>query len=167
MNLGDYSCVLCNSGCEAFSQSCWNTIPITWNLNFQPLDMIIEASKNFGSPLFREIFITAYWVIWTTRYGVIFYNNQINLNVWNTQFSEELGQLCIKAKKSRQASLFLWRGSIENVCLFFSFGSSCLVLLCCTFVNIVPTLTEKKKIGRDSPAGSVKKTFLLTGTISS
>jgi len=88
-----------------FSQSCWNTIPITWNLNSQPLYMIIEARTTFGSPLFREIFITACCVIWSTRNGVIFDSGQINLNVWKTQFREvglqELGLVCTKAKQSR------------------------------------------------------------------
>jgi len=111
-----YCCVLCNSGCEEtsfhlflwmcfFSQSCWNTIPITWNLSSQPLYMIIEARTTFGSPLFREIFITACCVIWSTRNGVIFDSGQINLNVCKTQFREvrlqELGLVCTKAKQSR------------------------------------------------------------------
>ena len=62
----DYSCVLCTIGHEQisfhlffecpFSQSCWNTIPISWNLNLQPLDMVIEAREAFGSSIFREVF---------------------------------------------------------------------------------------------------------------
>jgi len=67
--------------------------------------MIIEARTTFGSPLFREIFITACWVIWSTRNGVIIDSGQINLNVWKTQFREvglqELGLVCTKAKQSR------------------------------------------------------------------
>jgi hypothetical protein len=37
----------------------------------QPLDMVIEARTAFGSSIFREIFIAACWIIWTTRNGVI------------------------------------------------------------------------------------------------
>jgi len=67
--------------------------------------MIIEARTTFGSPLFSDIFITACWVIWSTRNGVIIDTGQINLNVWKTQFREvglqELGLVCTKAKQSR------------------------------------------------------------------
>jgi hypothetical protein len=73
MALDDYSCVLCNTGCEetsfdlffdcSFSQACWNSISIIWYRNLQPLDMIIEARTTFGNPVFREIFITVCWTI--------------------------------------------------------------------------------------------------------
>ena len=69
MMLDDYNCVMCISGCEetsfhlffecTFSQDRWSSIPIAWNTNLQPLDMIIEARTAFGNDLFREIFITA------------------------------------------------------------------------------------------------------------
>ena len=119
--LEDYNCVLCNEGHEetsfhlffecAFSKSCWNTIPIDWNLNLQPLDMVIEARTAFGSIIFREIFITACWIIWTTRNGVIFDSGQIDLSAWKRQFKNELGLVCHKAKPARQALLNQWRDS--------------------------------------------------------
>jgi hypothetical protein len=62
--------------------------PHYFEFEFLALDMIIEARTTFGSPLFREIFITACWVIWSTRNGVIFDSGQINLNVWKNQFRE-------------------------------------------------------------------------------
>ena len=72
MELENYDCVLCNSDCEEtsmhlffechFSTACWNTIPICWNQNVPPLDMIIDARTSFGSPIFREFFITACWI---------------------------------------------------------------------------------------------------------
>jgi len=47
----DYSCVMCNQGCEetslhlyfecSFSKECWESIPISWDLNLNPLDMIL------------------------------------------------------------------------------------------------------------------------------
>ena len=121
MILDDYNCVLCNTGCEetsfhlffecAFSQDCWSSIPIAWNTNMQPLDMIIEARTVFGNALFREIFITACWVIWTTRNAIIFDNGQANLSNWKREFKEELGLVCTKAKPSRQAALRTWRDS--------------------------------------------------------
>lgn len=74
MELEDYNCVLCNTDCEEtsfhlffecpFSTACWNTIPINWNTSMQPLDMVIDARTAFGSPTFREIFITTCWTIW-------------------------------------------------------------------------------------------------------
>lgn len=121
MELDDYNCVLCNASHEetsfhlffecAFSQACWNTIPVNWNMNLPPLDKVIDARTDFGSPLFREIFITACWAIWTTRNAIIFDNGQINVNLWNRQFKEELGLVCTKVKPTRQASLSLWRDS--------------------------------------------------------
>jgi hypothetical protein len=70
MFLEDYSCVLCNTGHEEtllhllfecpFSTSCWQSISVHWNLNLQPLDMVIIAREQFGSNIFREIIITTY-----------------------------------------------------------------------------------------------------------
>jgi hypothetical protein len=121
MHLDDYTCVLCNLGHEEtslhlffdcpFSVSCWNTIPISWNRNLSPLDMVIETRTNFGRAFFREIFITARWIIWTTRNSVIFDNGQVNTVDWKHRFREELGLVCIKAKKRIQEPLSLWRES--------------------------------------------------------
>lgn len=102
----------CNDIFECpFSQECWNTIPIIWNLNVQTLDMVLQARQNFGSPIFREILITACWVIWTTRNGVIFDNLQHNTNLWKRQFREQLGLVCTKAGPVKGAPISLWRDS--------------------------------------------------------
>jgi len=121
MDIDDYSCVLCNGGHEetsfhlffecSFSQSCWSSIPITWNLNLPSLGMVIDARSSFGNVIFREIFITACWVIWTSRNAVIFDNAQADINLWKRNFREELGQVCTKAKPSKQVLLNSWRDS--------------------------------------------------------
>ena len=130
MDLENYNCVLCNFDCEEtsmhlffkchFSTACWNIIPICWNQNLPPLDMIIDARTTFGSPIFREIFITACWIIWVTRNAVIFDNGQANLSNWKRQFKEELDRVCTKAKPSRQDALINWK---ENFTQFFHFFS--------------------------------------------
>lgn len=119
MELEDYNCVLCNTDREEtsfhlffecpFSTACWNTIPINSNTSMQPLDMVIDAKTAFGSPKFREIFITTCWTIWVTRNAVIFDDGQVNLNIWKRQFREEFGLVCTKAKPSRQAALVNWK----------------------------------------------------------
>ena len=91
MPLVDYNCVLCNQGCEEssfhlffecrFNKECWASIPIIWNLNLNPLDMILQGRLNFGSAIFREIFITACWIIRNTRNNTIFDNGQKNLQL--------------------------------------------------------------------------------------
>jgi hypothetical protein len=50
-----------------------------WNLNIQPLDMVITAREAFGSNIFREIIITTRWAIWLVKNGIIFDNGQVNL----------------------------------------------------------------------------------------
>ena len=97
--------------CCSFSTACWNTIPISWDLNLPHLDMVIDARTNFGSPIFREICITACWIIWTTRNAVIFDNGQISISNWKGSFKEELGLVCTKANAKRQAPLKVWRDS--------------------------------------------------------
>ena len=129
MFLEDYSCVLCTTGHEEtlfhlffecpFSISCWNTIPISWNMNLQPLDMVIAAREAFGSSIFREIIITCYWAIWLVRNGVIFDNEQANLNTWKSRFIEELGFMRTKAKPARQNLLNLWRDNFIQCIPFF------------------------------------------------
>lgn len=121
-HLNDYNCVLCNSNSEGtcfhlffscpFSTACWNSVNITWNINLQPLDMICQARIDFNSCIFREIVITACWVIWTTRNGVIFDAKSHNLNHWKHDFKEELGLVCIKAKKKTAVALNSW---CENI----------------------------------------------------
>jgi hypothetical protein len=70
--------------------------------------MICQARISFGSKIFRELVITACWVIWTTRNGVIFDAKAHNLNQWRRDFNEELGLVCIKAKKSISDALSRW-----------------------------------------------------------
>jgi hypothetical protein len=83
-----------------------HTIPINWNLNLPPLDMVIEARSRFGNPLLSEILITACWVIWTTKNRVIFDHGQTNIIDCKREFKEELG-LVHKAKPSRQEPISL------------------------------------------------------------
>jgi hypothetical protein len=42
--------------------------------------MVIVARTEFDSSIFREIFVTACWVIWKTRNAVIFNNAQANVD---------------------------------------------------------------------------------------
>jgi len=56
---------------------------IYWNDNLDPLDMIIEARTAFGSYLFRAIVITACWIIWNSRNGLILDNMPCTLAIWN------------------------------------------------------------------------------------
>jgi len=116
--LDDYNCVLCNTNSEEtnfhlffdcpFSIACWNSINISWDTNLDPLDMVCQARNTFGSTAFRELVITAYWVIWTTRNGVIFYAKSYSLNQWKFAFKEEIGLVCIKAKKKIRDVLLSW-----------------------------------------------------------
>jgi hypothetical protein len=111
MHLDDYNCVLSNLGCEEtsfhlffecpFSRDWWATIPIDWNLNLTPLDMVLQARADFKNAIFREIAITACWVIWNTRNYVVFDTGQINIHLWKRQFKEEFGLVCTKAKAAR------------------------------------------------------------------
>ena len=140
MELDDYNYVLYNASHEetsfhlffecAFSQACWNTISISWNLSLPTLDMVIDARLNFGNPIFREICITACWVIWTMRNAVIFDNAQFSIIDWKRCFKEELDQVCTKAKPSRQSQLNIWKIVTLFDCLFL-FGSCkpCIFLL--------------------------------------
>ena len=115
MYLDDYNCAICNSNVEEtcmhlffecpFSLSCWNHIDIHWDLSLPPLDMLIEARTTFGSPIFREILITACWTIWNSRNGLIFDGKPCTLNSWKALFRTEIGLICIKAKPSLAGSL--------------------------------------------------------------
>jgi hypothetical protein len=74
--------------------------------------MVITTREVFGSNIFREIIITACWAIWLIRNGVIFDNEQANLNSWR-RFKEELGFVCTKAKPTRQLLLNTWRDNFS------------------------------------------------------
>lgn len=50
-----------------FSQVCWNSLGIMWNLPVDPMDMISEAQhhfNHFNSKAFRDVLITTCWSIW-------------------------------------------------------------------------------------------------------
>jgi hypothetical protein len=121
MQLDDFNCVLCNLGTEEtcfhlffecpFSRDCWATIPISWNLNLNPLDMILQAKEDFHNIIFREIMITACWIIWKTRNKVIFDNGQKCIAEWKRQFKDELALVCTKARGSKSTLISLWRDS--------------------------------------------------------
>jgi hypothetical protein len=131
MFLEDYSCALCDLGCEEtcfhlffecpFSRDCWATIPITWNQHVNPLEMILQARSDFNNPIFREIFITACWLIWTTRNKVIFDHGQKNIQLWKRQLRDELDLVCAKAKTARSIKIHLWK-DIFFVIAGFSLG---------------------------------------------
>jgi hypothetical protein len=73
--------------------------------------MLIQARTDFGSHIFREIFITACWMIWKARNGIIFDHRATSLAEWKVALKEELGLVCIKAKKRIADPLTLWRDS--------------------------------------------------------
>jgi hypothetical protein len=70
--------------------------------------MVCQARISFGSKIFRELVITACWVTWTTRNGVIFDGKAHILNQWKRTFKDELGLVCIKAKKKIRDVLIRW-----------------------------------------------------------
>jgi hypothetical protein len=116
--LQSYNCVLCDSGAEetlfhlffdcSFSRDCWNALHIFWDDSLDRLDMIIEARRLFGHNIFREIVITACWIIWKTRNGIIFYHGDRNFNRWKCHFKDELGLVCINAKPDIKTPLSTW-----------------------------------------------------------
>lgn len=116
-HLDDYNCVFCNSEEETcfhlfftcpFGIQCWNSININWDTSLNPLDMFYQVRITFNNPIFREIIITACWIIWTTRNGVIFDAKDFNLNQWKHAFRDELGLVCIRAKKKIVVALSVW-----------------------------------------------------------
>jgi hypothetical protein len=73
--------------------------------------MIIHARLDFGSHIFKEIFISACWTIWKARNRIIFYNKATSLMEWRAALKEDLGLVCIKAKKNIADPLSIWRES--------------------------------------------------------
>lgn len=138
MFLDDYNCVLCSAGCEetsfhlffecGFSQACWSSIAINWDLSLQPFDMMLKAKLNFMNPCFREVLITTCWAIWTTRNVMIFDHGRVDTSVWKRRFIQELGHVCTKAKPSLRDAIQSQRDStLQCGFVCFSFGPSCLV----------------------------------------
>jgi hypothetical protein len=58
--------------------------------------------------MFRELVITACWVIWTTRNDVIFDNKSFNLDMWKVSFKAELDLVCIKSKQKTGDAILRW-----------------------------------------------------------
>jgi len=62
--------------------------------------MVIEARTTFGSPIFRELVITTYWIVWKTRNGVVFDNEVCNLRIGRTDSKRRLDWFVSKASKT-------------------------------------------------------------------
>ena len=121
----------CNSGCEEtllhlffscpFSQDCWNTLHIHWNLNLDPLDMVIEARTTFGHCIFREIMITACWIIWKLEM-TSFLTMEFVTSRFERGISRRSLVWCVPMPSRLQKDLYLFGETITpNVSFFFSF----------------------------------------------
>ena len=135
--LDDYNCVLCSTNTEEtcfhlfftcpfitcpFSAACWNSINISWNTNLEHLDMVCQARISFGSKIFRELVITACWVIWTTRNGVIFDGKAHSLNQWKRAFKDELGRFVSRPRRRLEMYLLGGVRFSSNVSFSLFFG---------------------------------------------
>jgi len=74
--------------------------------------ILIDARMSFGIPIFREVIITSYWILRTTRNRVILDNASFSLGYWLEDFKRELGLACTKAKHSISVPLILWRDGL-------------------------------------------------------
>ena len=126
-----------------FSISCWNTIPISWNMNLQPLDMVIEAreapsSGKSSSPLVGQSG-------WSKMVWFLTMSKLISIHGgWGSQKN-----LALYAQKPNQ------RDKLYSICgetalhnvfvsILFPFGPWCLVILLylyCSFFYLI----EKQK----------------------
>jgi hypothetical protein len=94
-----------------FSKDCWNSPNIHRNFNLQPLDMLIEARKNFGNLVFREIIITACWIGLSRRLEIVLSLIMVPAIVYGKDNSWTSLDWCTKAKPTRKGPLTLWRKS--------------------------------------------------------
>jgi len=107
-----------------FSITCWNFIGILWNPDPPCLDMVLQATADFGRSFFMEILITACWTIWTSRNRLIFDAIPCSFVSWKENFENEIGLVCIKAKPSLAGALRLWLESALEVFAFSYLGHS-------------------------------------------
>lgn len=66
---------------------------------------MITTRNAFGKLTFRELVITACWIIWEKRNGIIFYGERCSLSKWKNDLKKELALVCMKAKRGRKVDL--------------------------------------------------------------
>lgn len=118
MHLDDYTCVLCHSNQDEtmmhlffqcpFSQWCWRFLNIDWNTQATANDMLLQARLQFGSKIFREVFMVVVWFIWCHRNKVIFDQQRPSFSHWKVFFKEELALVMLKVKPSVRDLLESW-----------------------------------------------------------
>jgi len=69
---------------------------------------MLLARADFGSSIFRELVITACWIVWKCRNDIIFDIKSCNIMSWKAAFKEELGLVCIKSKQRIRVALSSW-----------------------------------------------------------
>jgi len=73
--------------------------------------MVLQAKEAFHNTIFREIMITACWIIWKIQNKIIFDNGQKCITQWKRQFKDELGLVCTRARESKSRLISLWGDS--------------------------------------------------------
>lgn len=80
----------------SFSRWCWTFLGVQWNANLDIMEMVIQARRDFGLKIFREIIIVASWAIWTHRNEVIFDGVPLSLRDGSISARRSLVSFCIE-----------------------------------------------------------------------
>jgi hypothetical protein len=113
--------VLCSSGTEEatfhlffscpFSQECWRSLNILWDLTLGFFSMMDEAKKNYQHGFFMEIFLLGCWHIWKQRNAFIFNRGHPSQQSWRAGFLEEA---CLQAHRMNIAQKNVFSGLISS-----------------------------------------------------
>ncbi|KAF8650895.1 hypothetical protein HU200_063808 [Digitaria exilis] len=79
--------------------------------------MILQALQDFGSSIFRQVVMLAYWVIWCHRHSIIFDNGTTSFEVWRA-FFEELKLVTLGVKPVVKDKIITLFCIVCNICLF-------------------------------------------------
>jgi hypothetical protein len=112
------SCILCDDQVEEtmmhlffecdFSQTFWWKIGEEWNLDFDLINMIIDAKNRSSNLFFKEALMCGCWSIWNERNGIIFDGKHRDLNHCYSFFKSSVGMIRHRVKPSLKEGMQNW-----------------------------------------------------------
>jgi hypothetical protein len=91
-----------------FSQTFWWKIGEEWNLDFDLINMIIDANNRSSNQFFKEAMMCGCWSIWNERNGIIFDGMHRDLNHCYSFFKSSVGMIRHRVKPSLKEGMQNW-----------------------------------------------------------
>jgi hypothetical protein len=86
------------------AQECWGILNFVWDGSLQLMDRLVHGSLTHNLPFFTEAALIATWELWKMRNDKVFQRQQLNPNVWLTNFKNQCYLRSVRFKDDMRSS---------------------------------------------------------------